>query len=452
AQTVIGAALSDYLEENPKVAKTLVQKAVMAQQARDAARKARELARKDRKGLLGSTNLPDKLRDCQSRDVEESEVFLVEGDSAGGSAKRGSDARYQAILPLKGKILNVEKARLDKVLGHGEIAALVQAIGVGIGPELNLEGLRYGKIVIMTDADVDGSHIRTLLLTFFFRQMLPLIENGHIWVAQPPLYKVSRGKKGEYVYNEKRLTSEITRRGLEGATLLDRHSGLEREVGGSGLAGLLEAVEEFVEHERVLAHKGLTLDEYLNLRNGADELPLYRISVADSTVYVFSEAELRSAMTSLRIGEQAEGEDPIAHEILEFSEREPIERSLDRLRMLGYNPAFLLGTHPDVLEPFTVVTDKQRRGLDCLFDLPGVIQDLGGQGIDIQRYKGLGEMNPDELWETTMDPERRRMVRVTLSDVIEAERMFATLMGSDVAIRRDFIERNALSVAAKIDI
>ena len=231
-QQVMGESLASYLEENPKIAKDLVKKATLAQTARDAARKARDLARKDRKGLLGNSHLPDKLRDCQSKEVHETEVFLVEGDSAGGSAKRGSDLRTQAILPLKGKILNVEKARIDKVLGHGEVAAIVQALGTGIGDEFNLEGLRYGKVVIMTDADVDGSHIRTLLLTFFFRQMLPLIENGHVWVAQPPLFRVGKGKKAEYVHNEKTLSTQVTKLGLDGTSLLDSHSGIERTVEG----------------------------------------------------------------------------------------------------------------------------------------------------------------------------------------------------------------------------
>ena len=468
-QSELGQAFSTYLEEHPKIAKTLVNKAVMAQQAREAARKARDLARKDRKGLLGSSNMPDKLRDCQTRVVDEAEIFLVEGDSAGGSAKRGSNSYFQAILPLKGKIINVEKARLDKVLGHSEIAAMVQAIGVGIGGELNLEGLRYGKIVIMTDADVDGSHIRTLLLTFFFRQMLPLIERGNIYVAQPPLYRVGKGKKGDYIHDEGTLAEWVLSRGLKGAVLLDKHTGIEREIADTALRGLVDILDEFEEHERVLALKGLTLQEYLGMRSASGELPLYKVVAGEASLHAFSEVELRQLLVqyqppaeSADDADDADDDDTVTiqrgdvgepgYEILEFTEREPIERSLDRLRMLGYNPDFLFDEASERVDPFIVTRGKERRLLTNLLAIPDCVKHLGEEGLDVQRYKGLGEMNPDQLWETTMDPERRSLVQVTLQDAIEAERMFATLMGSDVAIRRDFIERFALSVAKKLDV
>jgi DNA gyrase subunit B len=477
-QSLVGDALTAYLEENPKVAKSIVGKAVLAMAAREAARKARELARKDRKGLFGGAGMPDKLRDCQTREVEKAEVFLVEGDSAGGSAKQGSDQFYQAILPLKGKIINVEKARIDKVLGHSEIAAMVQAFGVGVGSEIDMSGLRYGKIIIMTDADVDGSHIRTLLLTFFFRQMLPLIEQGRIFVAQPPLYKVTRGKHSEYVYNEKLLHSEITRLGLAQAKLTDRHAGIEREVAGSGLTALVETLQEFDEHERVLSFKGLTLEEFLSLRDGADRLPLYRVRIGDDHHTIYDEAELDALMKAhpefFRDSEvttpaaedgadmpPSDSEMPtetdsgghLMAEIIEFSEREAIERSLDRLRMLGYNPLFLTGLGGGLSDPFTLSDSKEQKPLADLRAIPKAIKELGTKQLtDIQRYKGLGEMNPEQLWETTMDPTRRSLVRVTISDAIEAERMFTTLMGSDVAVRRDFIERFALSVSKKLDV
>ncbi|TVR11449.1 MAG: DNA topoisomerase (ATP-hydrolyzing) subunit B [Planctomycetota bacterium] len=455
-QTAVTQHLGDYLEENPRVAKGIINKAVLAQVARDAARKARELARKDRKGLLGASNMPDKLRDCQTRDVNESEIFLVEGDSAGGSAKQGSDQYFQAILPLKGKIINVEKARIDKVLSHTEISAMIQALGVGIGEELNPAGLRYGKIIIMTDADVDGSHIRTLLLTFFFRQMLPLIENGNVYVAQPPLFKVTRGRASEYVYNEKTLATEIKRLGIESCHLIDRHLGMEREVKGPALVTLIECLDAFDEHERVLALKGLTLEEYLGLRNAEDILPLYRVILGEHDRFCYNDNEL-DAITrehpELFMSDQDDAGERASAEIVEFTEREDIERSLDQLRMLGANPSYLFDDSAERVDPFVVRGNKNEVTLTCLRDIPAVVKDFGAKQLTgLTRYKGLGEMNPDQLWETTMDPDRRRLKKVTLSDALEAERMFSTLMGSDVAVRRDFIERFALSVAKKLDV
>jgi DNA gyrase subunit B len=449
-QTLLGSAIKDYCEENPKIARNLIGKAIAAMEAREAARKAREMARKNRKSLLNNGGMPDKLRDCQSRNVHETELFLVEGDSAGGSAKRGSNAKYQAILPLKGKIINVEKSRIDKVIGHSEISAMIQAMGTSIGEEFNLEGLRYGKIVIMTDADVDGSHIRTLLLTFFFRHMPKLIDHGNIYVAQPPLYKVTRGKKSEYIYNEKLLAGEIVRLGSDGTTLTDRTSGQERKVTGAALTALVDVLQEFGEHDHVLSLKGLTVDEYLDLRNGAGLLPLYRARLGDAIQYLYSEAELDELLS--RGKNRAEGEPaPIVPELIEFTERDVMERSLDRLRALGYNPAFLLDS-PARINPFTIADSKEEVVLTNLSQIVAVIKRFGSRGLDIQRYKGLGEMNPEQLWETTMDPTARILYKVTLGDAIEAERMFATLMGNDVSIRRDFIERYALSVAKRIDV
>jgi DNA gyrase subunit B len=344
-QANLGGALRDYCNENPKVAKSLISKAMAAMEAREAARKARDLARKNRKSMLNSAGMPDKLRDCMTHDVGVSELFLVEGDSAGGSAKRGSDAKFQAILPLKGKIINVEKARLDKVIGHSEISAMIQAMGTGIGEEFDLGGLRYGKIVIMTDADVDGSHIRTLLLTFFFRQMPRLIEAGHIHVAQPPLFKVTKGKKSTYVYNEKLLNAEIIRLGLDGAKLIDQTTQVERSIEGAGLTGLIDVLQEFEEHERVLTLKGLTLAEYLGLRDGQGRLPLYRARIGDAERFLATEAEL-DEMLGRKPGQpppaapvSADGEAPLLPEIVEFNERGAIERSLDRLRALATTPS-----------------------------------------------------------------------------------------------------------------
>ncbi len=444
----LGAALKDHLQENPKIAKLLVSKALAAMEAREAARKARDLARKNRKSMLSNAGMPDKLRDCESRDVGETELYLVEGDSAGGSAKRGSNVRFQAILPLKGKIINVEKARIDKVLGHSEISAMVTALGTNIGEEFDLAGLRYGKIVIMTDADVDGSHIRTLLLTFFFRQMAQLISAGHIWVAQPPLYKVTRGKHEEYVFNGKLLDAEIVRLGLADAHLHDAHSG--KELTGTALAELVATLSEFEEHEHALAFKGLTLNEYLALRNANGQLPLYQLRRGEDISYLATVADLDAA---LKTGDQTtlDGQIAILPEIIEFAEREAIGASLAKLKNLGFDVGWLSDT-PGREPNFTLRDAKDERRFGSLLAVLPAVKEFGARGLDIQRYKGLGEMNPDQLWDTTMDPKRRKMKRITVSDAIEAERMFATLMGNDVGIRRDFIERHALAVAKKIDV
>jgi DNA gyrase subunit B len=444
----LGGALKDYLQENPKIAKLLVQKAMAAMEAREAARKARELARGKRKSLLSSAGMPDKLRDCESRDVGITELYLVEGDSAGGSAKRGSDAHFQAILPLKGKIINVEKARIDKVLGHSEIAAMVTALGTSIGEDFSLEGLRYGKIVIMTDADVDGSHIRTLLLTFFFRQMPKLLEAGHVWVAQPPLYKVSRGKHEEYVFNGKLLDAEIVRLGTKDAVLIDEIG--KREFGAHALADLVSVLSEFEEHEHSLAFKGITLGEYLHLRNTTGTLPLYQLRRGESITYLPDATALDAALAA---GKQAavDGVAELLPEIIEFAERQAVGSSLAKLQQLGFDPGWLAGA-PGREPNFTLRDAKDERRLGGLLDVLPAVKEFGSRGLDIQRYKGLGEMNPDQLWETTMDPKRRTMKQVDIIDAIEAERMFATLMGSDVGIRRDFIERHALAVAKKIDV
>jgi DNA gyrase subunit B len=455
-QSLFGEKLKSYCEENPKIVRNLILKACAAMDAREAARKARDLSRKNRKSMLSNAGMPDKLRDCTSRDVHETELYLVEGDSAGGSAKRGSDARYQAILPLKGKIINVEKARLDKVLGHSEISALIQASGVGIAEEFNLANLRYGKIIIMTDADVDGSHIRTLLLTFFFRQMPQLIEHGHIHVAAPPLYKVTRGKSSEYIYEEKLLNGEKIRLGLAEATLIERTGGTERTLAGEQLTRLVQVLSEFEEHERVLALKGLTLDEYLRLRTAPEAgglLPLYHARIGEDARFLTDEAQLDALLGRGQPVVERQPDEPAAilPEIIEFTERGAIEASLQRLRESGFDPEFLIDS-PGRVATFVFKDHKEEALLTHLHALVPAVRRFGERGLDIQRYKGLGEMNPDQLWETTMDPTRRTMYRVTMSDAIEAERMFATLMGNDVSIRRDFIERYALAVAKRLDV
>ena len=371
---------------------------------------------------------------------------------------RGSDAEYQAILPLKGKIINVEKARIDKVLTHSEISAMIQAFGTSIGEEFDLSGLRYGKIIIMTDADVDGSHIRTLLLTFFFRQMPQLVENGHIYVAQPPLYKVSRGRgKSEYVFNEKYLQEEITKLGIDGAELIDKHSGSERIIDEAGLTALIATLSDIEDHERQLALKGLTLEEYLGMRNEAGALPLYRLLADDKEEFCYSNKELNERMQQHKKlnghsddGKAVEEDTTGQPEILEFTERESVEESLRELKDQGFEPDYLIERSRELVDPFTLRDAKEEVILTNLRLIPDQVREFGKRGLDVQRYKGLGEMNPDQLWETTMDPENRKLIRVTISDAIEAEHMFSTLMGNDVTVRRDFIERFALSVAKRL--
>ena len=448
-QSAVGQALHDYFEENPKIAKLLVGKALAAMEAREAARKARDLARKARKGLLSNAGMPDKLRDCQSRDVNLTELFLVEGDSAGGSAKRGSDAKYQAILPLKGKILNVEKSRLDKVIAHSEISALITCMGTSIGDEFKLDGLRYGKIVIMTDADVDGSHIRTLLLTFFFRQMPQLIERGHIWVAQPPLYKVTRGKRSEYVFNEKLLQDEIIRLGLDGALLHDAAGG--RTLAGAELSSLVELMVECEQHAHALATKGLTLDEYLALRGADGRLPLYRVQFGEQERWCVDQDALGALLAEEKARAHGAGLAELLPEIHEFAERSAIEATLARLGGLGLGERQLMPAKSGEAR-FRLGDGAEAVAVPDLSVLLGAIRRRGQEGLDIQRYKGLGEMNPDQLWETTMDPTRRTIKRISMADAIEAERLFTTLMGTDVPIRRAFIERHALAVSSRIDV
>ena len=315
----------------------------------------------------------------------------------------------------------------------------------------------------MTDADVDGSHIRTLLLTFFFRQMPKLILNGNIYVAAPPLYKVTRGKSSEYVYNEKLLNNEKIRLGLSSATLIERTSGegggTERTISGPTLSRLVEVLSEFEEHERVLALKGLTLEEYLRLRSADGSLPLYRARIGDEERFLTTEQQLDELLGRGKpVAEPAEvavvdpdAPAPILPEIVEFTERHAIDASLARLLAAGFAAEWLID-HPGRVATFRFRDEKDEAVFTYLHGLVPTVRRFGERGLDIQRYKGLGEMNPDQLWETTMDPTRRTMYRVEMNDAIEAERMFSTLMGSDVPIRREFIERFALAVAKRLDV
>jgi DNA gyrase subunit B len=458
----VNDALGEFLDENPRVAKAIVNKAIQAAQAREAARKARELTR--RKGTLNPGSLPGKLADCQSRDNETTELYIVEGDSAGGSAKQGRDRHFQAILPLKGKILNVEKARIDKMIGHAEIAALISALGTGIGDEeFDLGKCRYGKLVIMTDADVDGSHIRTLLLTFFFRHMRPLLEGGRVYIAQPPLYRVRRKKKEEYVITDEDMLRALLALGLDGARLVISTSG--EEISGDDLRKIVQALERIEAYDAGFRKKGLDLEGILRMEaDGA--FPIHRVTVGDKDHFFYnteeqaaflSELEGRRAPAQSAEASGAEGAEAAAAEeperahvtVQELHESRELSKTVKRLTSLGFSVGDLLAEEDyDPEDPkFWVQSDSKRVPLRGLAEFLPAVREFGKEGLDIQRYKGLGEMNPGQLWETTLDPARRTLLRVELGNAVEAEEMFSLMMGDDVASRRKYIESHAMEIS-----
>jgi len=457
-EQAVAEHLSTYLEENPGIGRKMVAKATLAMRAREAARKSRELVR--RKTALSSGGLPGKLAECSSRDRETTELFLVEGDSAGGSAKQGRDRKTQAILPLRGKILNVEKARIDKMLKHQEILTIIQALGTGIGVDgdgFDVDALRYGKIVIMTDADVDGSHIRTLLLTFFFRHMPELIRRGHLYVAQPPLYRIVKGKRSEYVYDEEQMQATCIRLGLAGSRLR-RIDGTGEPIEGEALEALLEVLGEFKDIARRLGRRGLDLREYLATRRPDGCLPLYRVRRLDGEWrYLYDEAALDAEQAQLtqELGrdavwwQQGEGT-PMSGELdavmAEFRFRVALDEAIAKLTDQGYSVEELRGNED---QPRFILEDSAGGAGTEFGDLLETIETVaarGGRGFQKTRFKGLGEMNPEELRETTMDREVRTLLRVRLEDAVAADRMFTVLMGEHVAPRRRFIETYALDV------
>jgi DNA gyrase subunit B len=430
------------------VGRKIVAKAIEASRAREAARKARDLTR--RKGALESGGMPHKLADCQERDPERCELFLVEGESAGGTAKQGRDRRYQAILPLKGKILNVEKARYDKMLGHEEIRAMITALGTGIGKDdFDVTKLRYGKIIIMTDADVDGSHIRTLLLTFFFRHMNELILRDRIYIAQPPLYRIKKGKSEKYIKDEKEFTKEIMRRATENLTLEVRASG-----NGSGPMAVLEGSE--------LRAFLLSLDEYeqmfhkveRRLRDARVVEVLGNIELhLDNKGEFQVEANLRpvfEALQKLGLNPEMRHDEEHSSWAVVFHDSTNAERSIGmalvaqpeyrRYRALARQTARYN------VPPFAVVRGEKRESQTNWRDLLEYVKNEGKRDVTVNRYKGLGEMNSEQLAETTMNPEKRTLLQVRLEDAVESEEIFSTLMGEDVEARRKFIEENALDV------
>jgi DNA gyrase subunit B len=445
-QQLVNDKLGEYFEKNPSVMKRIVGKAIDASRAREAARKARDLTR--RKGALDSGGLPGKLADCQERDPEKCELFLVEGESAGGTAKQGRDRRFQAILPLKGKILNVEKARYDRMLGHEEIRALITAMGTGIGKDdFDASRLRYHKIIIMTDADVDGSHIRTLLLTFFFRHMKELIEKQHVYIAQPPLYKIKRGKSEKYIKNEAEFTREIMRRATENLVVeygVDAN-GTKGAIQGGELRAFLLSLDEF----QALSHK---LER--RMREGRVVEVLSNTDIHLDAKADFAERSnleaISAALTKAGIPNELVSDEEHSAFSVTYHDSTHALRSINL--ELSHQPEFrkFRVLAKQILKfnqpPFTVVKNEHKDVIITWRDLLEHIKSEGKRDASVQRYKGLGEMNAEQLADTTMNPDKRTLLSVRLEDLVATDLIFTTLMGEDVENRRKFIEDNALDV------
>jgi DNA gyrase subunit B len=446
-ESIVNEQLSNYFEEHPPIAKKIIEKIHEAARAREAARKAKEIAR--RKGILESSSLPGKLADCQARDPREAEIFFVEGDSAGGSAKQARDRRIQAVLPLKGKILNVEKARFDKILKSNEIGFMISCLGTGVeGSDFDLDKLRYHKVIIMTDADVDGSHIRTLLMTFFFRQMPELIEKGHLYVAQPPLYKISRGKSSRYILDENEFEKLLLQRITDEFEL--KASKRQNSLKGQELKNfykkinvkrnIIQALEKKNTPNfliRVLLEHGLKNEGFMR-----DKVKMEKIKD------LFKQKDLKAGLKwdeehgvfELTVSFRVNGMTLISNvnkDLVNSPRFQQLVQIHDELK--------------DIQPPFQVVSNGESIELENEARVLEYLQEQAKKGLSIQRYKGLGEMTPTQLWETTMDPENRSLVRVAIQDAVEADQVFNILMGGEVESRRNFIEQNALE-AQNLDI
>jgi len=467
-ETAVNEQLAHYLEEHPTDARRIVNKAIQAAAAREAARKARELTR--RKGALGSANLPGKLWDCASKEKATTEIFIVEGDSAGGSAKAGRDRNIQAILPLKGKILNVEKARLEKMLGHDEIRTMISALGTGIGTdEFDVEKCRYGKIILMTDADVDGAHIRTLLLTFLFRQMPILFDRRMVYIAQPPLYEIRlKGKKkSEYILSENEMRRRMIRRGLDGTSLVIRDGGngkaseaktSQREVSADEIRALVKALADMERIVSVLDRRGIVFAEFVREHYNGERLPSFVIRHDDREEVFFSSADYEKRLDELRgsapgpeEGDEEGAEvDIVAEELHEVGRINQINEKLRAEFQLDLRDFLLKDQKSESGESlptkFQLVHGEDVYEVASLGGICPSIRQIGGKGVDIKRFKGLGEMNADQLWDTTMNPATRMLLSVRLDDAGEADRLFSILMGDDVEKRRRFIQDHALEV------
>ncbi|MFC1603704.1 DNA topoisomerase (ATP-hydrolyzing) subunit B [Planctomycetota bacterium] len=468
-ETTVNEQLGLYLEEHPSEAKRILNKAIQAAAAREAARKARELTR--RKGALSTANLPGKLWDCASKEKTSTEVFIVEGDSAGGSAKAGRDRNIQAILPLKGKILNVEKARLEKMLAHDEIRTIISALGTGIGTdEFDLGRCRYGKIILMTDADIDGAHIRTLLLTFFFRQMQQLFLENMIYIAQPPLYevKIKGKKKSEYVLSENKMRKKMITRGLEGTELLIRNGKSKSEsetedksaescVSGKEMANLVKILAEAERIIAVLNRRGINFFDFVSAYYSPPKggLPPFRLCAEGQEEIYYKREEYEKRINELKeqtttLTENEEEETVVTEELHEVDRINQINEQLKEQLGLDLRDFLLKPTKAvsgEALQTkFQLINGEDKYDIVSLGDICAGIRQIGGKGIEIKRFKGLGEMNADQLWDTTMNPETRTLLSVRLDDAGEADRLFSILMGSDVEKRRNFIQDHALEV------
>ncbi|MDR3244299.1 MAG: DNA topoisomerase (ATP-hydrolyzing) subunit B [Elusimicrobiota bacterium] len=486
--SVVNEALTIFLEENPGVANGILEKAINAAEAREAARKARELTR--RKGALDSASLPGKLADCSEKDPTKTELFIVEGDSAGGSAKQGRNRTFQAILPLKGKILNVEKARLTRMLANDEIKTLITAIGAGIGrdeQDFNIDKARYHKIIIMTDADIDGAHIRTLLLTFFYRQMPQLLDKGYIYIAQPPLFKVKKNKKEMYIDTEEELDKFLFAEALSGMSLsLLKDSKSIKEIDEKTLRSIVSALSELDGLVTKIQKKGVLWKEILKFRQekkNGEKLPIYRVVKDGVEKYIYSDKEWKEFKEQLLVKRRAalaaaqnaednknakpakKAQDSQAEDIEETAEEismkellpeykdlwelPRIDKLADQIEKEGLHLEHYGETHTT---PVYRLEDSQKKikgdfyELSSTSELLSAVRELGHKGANIQRYKGLGEMNPEQLWETTMDAKNRKLLQVTLEDAVETDRIFTTLMGDQVEPRRAFIQSHALDV------
>jgi len=448
-EALVNEGLGSYFEENPSTIKAILHKVIDAARAREAARKAKELAR--RKGILSEHSLPGKLADCQERDPSKSEIFIVEGDSAGGSAKQGRDRRFQAILPLRGKILNVEKARFDKMLSSEEIRTMITALGTGIGEkDYNINGLRYHKVIIMTDADVDGAHIRTLLLTFFFRQMPELIEQGHLYVAQPPLYRISDGKNEIFIRDEEEFNSFLLNR-ISNAGQIELANG--ELLRGKALSRLLKELFKFYEALERLVRKGYS-------RRFLEFLATFGIEERK----VFKDEKFVEGLVDSMEKEGFEVIELFRREEDGYHEFKVIDRARPSIGASQGGQSFWVRweflSSPELrnilkfskqfkrlkLALKAVSVNGDRKELEDIKEAMEFLLVKGKKGLTIQRYKGLGEMNPEQLWSTTMDPERRSLVKVRIEDAVEADEIFAILMGDRVEPRREFIQQNALEV------